>query len=92
MTKKLKWYDLIMVIGILTILLTNPLTGQYIITGIVLGYEQLLLLGDYFMIAGVMAIGFGYLANRMQKRDKDFSYLKELKDKPRKKAGKYVLQ
>jgi hypothetical protein len=92
MTKKLKWYDLTMVIGILTVLLINPLTGQYIIQGIVLGYEQLLLLGDYFMVAGITLVAVGYLANRMQAKDNKFSYLRGLKEKPTQKAGKYVAQ
>jgi len=86
----MKLQDYLMLGGVLAILLVNPLLGQYIIQLIVLAYEQLLLVSDYFMVAGITAILIGYFISQREKKEKTSSKLKSLKNKKSDKAGNYL--
>ena len=86
----MKLQDYLMLGGILAILLVNPLLGQYIIQLIVMAYEQLLLISDYFMVAGLTAILIGYFISQREKKQKATKKLKSLKSKKADKAGEYI--
>jgi uncharacterized membrane protein YraQ (UPF0718 family) len=86
----MKLQDYLMLGGVLAILLVNPLLGQYIIQLIVLAYEQLLLVSDYFMVAGITAILIGYFISQRDKKAKSAKKLKSLKQKKTQSAGNYL--
>lgn len=89
MLNKIKWYDWLIIAGIAIILLINPLIGQYIIKGIILAYEQLLLITDLTMTVGLTLVVVGFIASKVQTK-KAYNYkLKAMKNTKTSKAGKY---
>jgi len=79
--RQLKTQDWLILGGVGAILLVNPLIGQYIIQGIIIGYEQLMSVGDYIMVAGLTSIVIGYFIGRSANISKQNAKYEKLKSK-----------
>jgi len=79
--RQLKTQDWLILGGVGAILLVNPLIGQYIIQGIIIGYEQLMSVGDYIMVAGLTSIVIGYFIGRNANISKQNAKYEKLKSK-----------
>ena len=86
----MKLSDVLILIGLGAIILVNPLTGQYLIKAIIFAYEQLLLVSDWFMVAGITLIGVGFVLNKQEQRKKNTAKLKKLKSKKTQSAGQFI--
>ena len=88
--KNIKLHDLFMIFGVLMILLINPLTGQYLIQGVIAGYEFVLGFSDYVMIVGLTLVAIGYMLNRLQSKKDNIAKLRSLKRKKTSKGENYL--
>lgn len=86
----MKLSDILILIGLGAIVLVNPLTGQYLIKAIIFAYEQLLLVSDWFMVAGITLIGVGFILNKQEQRKKHSAKFKKLKNKKTQVAGEFI--
>lgn len=90
MLKQIRWYDWLIVAGIVLIVLINPFVGQYIVQGIIWGYESLIILSDMAISAGLTLITIGYVASKVSSKEKSKKHYSKLKKGKSGKAGAYI--
>ena len=82
--KKLTWTDKVIIGAILAFALTSPLVGQYIIQGIILAYDQVMLFNDEIAILAVGAIAVALVGSKVDKRKAYNAKLGKVKAKAKK--------
>ena len=88
--KNIKWYDWLIIAGITIIVLINPFIGQYVIQGIIWAYESLVVLSDMAISAGLTLILIGFIASKLDRKQRRTKHYSKLKDSKRESAGAYI--
>ena len=88
----IKWYDWLIIAGILLIVIVNPFTGMYVTKAMEWMLEQVAKGQSIVVSVAGTLIVVGYIANKVDSRSKQAKHLQKLSKsshKP-KQAGKYL--
>jgi len=90
MLKQIKWYDWLIITGILIIMLVNPLSASYMITAMNILMEVIAsMLSVTLSVAGTLIV-VGFIAGKVVNRERRAKKFKSLAKKPTQKAGDYI--
>lgn len=90
MLKQIKWYDWLIIAGILIIVLVNPLSASYIVTAMNILMEVIAsMLSITLSVAGTLII-VGFIAGKVVNRERKAKKFKSLAKKPTHKAGDFI--
>lgn len=74
--KKLSWQDKTMIVAVLALVLLNPFMGQYIVLGIISGFEWVISQSDYIYVGVIVAVAISYFSKRRESTAKYHAGLK----------------
>ena len=90
MLKQIKWYDWLIITGILIIMLVNPLSASYMITAMNILMEVIAsMLSVTLSVAGTLIV-VGFIAGKVVNRERKAKKFKSLSKRPTQKAGDYI--
>ena len=90
MFQQIKWYDWLVITGILIIALVNPLSASYIVTAMNILMEVIAsMLSITLSVAGTLIV-IGFTAGKIVNREQKAKKFKTLSKKPTHKAGEFI--